>query len=418
MKRALLSVLFSWSVATTLAAGDWPMWRGRDTLGISDEKGLVAEVDAAAADVVELPAWGNSSPVIIGDRVYLTAQIEDSSLIVIAIDRGTRKIVWQKPVGKGTRKSHELHNMASPSVAAEKGRIVALFGTGDLVCLDPSGDEIWRRQLEKDHGEYRILWGMATSPLILGERVFVACMHGGPSYLLAIDKQTGKDIWKATREHPCVGEAVDSYSTPAIARVGDRAEIVVAGADHVDAYDPISGKRLWVSSGLKIEHEYGRSIASPTFGDGVVVAPSSNFSNLGRVIAVRAGGDGDVSEKRLWDYAKASPDCPTPLIYGGRVYMARDDGVGTCLELASGKVLWTERLFRGDVKASPVGGDGKVYFASVRGEVVILEAGDTLREIARGQLPAKKLIATPALASGALWIRDREQLIVLGGPSS
>src|SRR5690606_38789234 len=239
---------------------------------------------------------------------------------------------------------------------------------------------------------------------------FVVCMHSGPSYVLAIDKRTGERLWKKPRDLPCVGEATDSYSTPVIARHGDRTMLVVAGADHVNAYDPATGDELWISSGLKIEHEYGRSIASPTFGNGVVVAPSPNFGNLGRIIAVPVDGRGEITEKRRWAFEKASPDCPTPLVDEGLVYMIRDDGVATCVDLVTGKQAWQNRLFRNEVRASPVAGDGKVYFVSTRGEVVVLEAGREGKELARNRLPAQALIATPAIADGRLWVRTRDKL--------
>lgn len=423
-RAKLLAVFVAALVAhlpARLRADDWPCWRGPDTLGVSVEKDLPVQWSANSdgeregiAFAVDLIPWGNSSPVIVGDRVYLTSQDKDDVLWVAALRTEDASGVWKRKVGKGALRSHELHNMASPSVVAEKDRIWALFGTGDLVALDRDGEVRWQRNLAKEHGEYKILWGMASSPLVIGDRLYVVCTHSGPSYVLAIDKETGKDAWKRERELPCVGEATDSYSTPAIARYDGRTMLVVAGADHVNAYDPRTGDQIWISDGLKIAHDYGRSIASPTYGDGVVIAASSNYGRLGRVIAVPAGGRGDISGERKWTFEKASPDCPTPLVHDGLVYMVRDDGVASCVDLATGGTRWQKRLLRSDVKASPIAGDGKVYFFGVRGEAVVVKAGPEGEELARNQIPAEALIATPALSGGRLWVRTREKLWVIG----
>ncbi|MCZ6793814.1 MAG: PQQ-binding-like beta-propeller repeat protein, partial [Planctomycetota bacterium] len=232
----------------------------------------------------------------------------------------------------------------------------------------------------------------------------------------AVDKSTGENLWRKSRALPCVGEATDSYSTPILVRHDGRTELVVAGADHVNAYDPRSGEQLWISAGLQIEHKYGRTIASPTWGDGYVVAPSSNFDNLGRTIALRVGGRGEITEThRAWTYDKASPDCPTPLIYQGYVYLVRDDGVGTCIELKTGRVLWTKRLLRGDTKASPIAGDGKVYFFGIKGACVVLRAGPEGEVVAQGDVDGSGLIATPAISGGRLWIRTKAKLHAIGG---
>ena len=406
-----------------LFAADWACWRGPGVRGVSPEKNLPSQWSVESGEqvafAIDVLPWGNSSPVVVGGRVYLTSQTEDKRLHVIALDGDGGREVWSREVGGGTaRQVHRRHNMATPTPVAEGDRVWALFGTGDLVCLSREGEPLWRRSLTEDLGEYKILWGMATSPILFKDCIFIACMHAGPSYVLAVDKLTGKDLWKKDRDLPCVGEATDSYSTPILVRVKERTELVVAGADHVNAYDPKTGEQLWISSGLKIEHKYGRSIVSPTSGDGYVVASSSNFSNLGRTIALRAGGSGDVTKThRVWTYDKASPDCPTPVIYQGYVYMVRDDGIGTCVELASGQVKWTKRLFRGDAKASPIAGDGKVYFFSLEGECLVLEAGPEGKTVARNRVDGAGLVATPAISGGKLWIRTKKKLYAIGRKS-
>jgi len=416
----LASILLSLSVpiAGSLAdAADWPGLRGRDGLGVSSEEKLPSTWSEKKNVLwtCDLPEWGNSSPCVVGDRVYLTSQTKDTALIVMSIDAKSGRKVWSVPIGKGTKKAHKLHNMASPTSVANGRRVWALFGPGALVCLDTAGKKVWSKNLEKTYGEYKVLWGMATSPRLHNGRLLVACMNGGPSYVVALDQSTGEQVWKTERKLPCVGEAVDSYSSPILLTRGKTTELVVAGADHVDGYDIASGKRSWISSGLSIPHEYGRSIASPTAGGGMVYAVSSGYGGLGRVLAVDVSKDleGDVSEThRRWAYEKHSPDCPSPVYYGGYVFIVRDNGVGSCIEAKTGELKWRERLFRGDCKASPIAGDGKIYFTSIKGETLVLEVGPERKDIARNRLDAR-IIATPAISNGTIFLRSRTKLYAI-----
>ena len=400
-----------------LGAADWPGWRGADGNGVSDQAGFPQkwsqEKKKNLSWSLELPQWGNSSPCILGDRIFLTAQKDGDALYVLCISRSERRVVWEQQVGRGKTKHHRLHNMASPTCVATADRGCALFGTGDLVCLESSGGKVlWRRDLVKDHGEYRILWGMGASPLLHSGRLYIACMNGGPSYLLCVDLQTGKDLWKKDRKLPCVGEAADSYSSPVLFDWKGEKAVVVSGADHVNAYEPASGRQLWISSGLKIAHAAGRSIASPTAAGGMVFATSSGYGGLGRVIGLKPGKEaaGDITKtRRSWTYKQHSPDCPTPVCYRGRLYMVRDNGVGSCLDAATGELKWRERIFRGNVKASPVAADGKIYFTAMSGETIVLTAGDEFKIAGKGKV-AGQGIATPALADGTIYIRGKDRL--------
>ena len=188
-----------------LGAADWPGWRGADGNGISEESGFPQkwsqEKKLNLSWSLKLPQWGNSSPCILGDRIFLTVQKDADALSVLCISRSERRVVWEQQAGRGKTKHHRLHNMASPTCVASAERVCALFGTGDLVCLESSsGKVLWRKDLVKDHGEYRILWGMGSSPLLHSGRLYIACMNGGPSYLLCVDIKTGEYLWKKDRK--------------------------------------------------------------------------------------------------------------------------------------------------------------------------------------------------------------------------
>ncbi len=396
---------------------DWPSWRGPGGQGVGERHANPPERWSATEGIAwttELKGWGNSSPIISGDRLYITSQGDDDSLLVYSLDRDGGAIVWERNAGKGRLKTHVLHNMATPTPVSDGEHVWALFGTGDLICLSRTGETLWSRNLATDHGEYKILWGMGSSPRLYGGLLYTICLHSGPSYVLAIDKLTGKDVWKVDRKVPCRDEASDSYSSPVILESAGRVELLVSGCDHISAYDPLFGKELWTSAGLKIEHKYGRTMASPGVGEGIVVACSASMQGLGKAIAVRAGGTGDVTEsRRLWQYEKFTPDCPTPLVYQGHAYLVRDDGIATCLDAKTGEVRWHKRIGRGTFKASPVAAAGRVYFAAESGDCIVAKAGPDDVVIAENHLDSS-FTATPALVGNRIYLRSRSKVIAVG----
>ena len=397
---------------------DWPRWLGPDGLGVSAETDLPVSWSKSknVAWKVDLPGWGRSSPIVVGDRVYLTSQSEDDALHVHCIGKAKGKILWSKQIGRGNQKANRLHNMASPTPVADANHVWVLFGTGDLACLDRDGRITWQQNIQKRYGRYHIQWGMGSSPILLDGKLFIVCMKDkGNSYLLALEADTGKKIWKKSRDFPAVGEARDSYTSPIVYRSNGSSQIVVCGAEHINAYDPKDGKQLWVSGGLEVSHPYGRSVSSPTAGEGLIIAVSSGYQHRGHVLALEAGGRGDVTKShRIWTFDRHASDCPTPVIYRGRIYIVKDSGLVSCLELHSGEVLWQERLFRGtDVKVSPVAGDGKIYFTNSEANTVVIDAASQLKILARNPLDDETL-ATPALSGSAVIIRTRDAVYAMG----
>ena len=222
MQRSVVICLHCF-LTLTLQAADWPGWRGADGLGVSVEANLPLRwsENENVAWKIEIPGWGNSSPVIAGDRIYLTTTTDDNAFSVVAIDPSRRKVVWKRKIGTERLKTHNFHNMATPTPVADRNHVWALFGTGDLACLSKDGEILWRRQMREDHGQYRIMWGMGSSLLGLGDKIYLVCLHTGPSYLLAINKKSGKDVWKTKRDLPARGEGRDAYTSPILARWRD-----------------------------------------------------------------------------------------------------------------------------------------------------------------------------------------------------
>jgi outer membrane protein assembly factor BamB len=246
-----------------------------------------------------------------------------------------------------------------------------------------------------------------------GDSLFIACLHQGPSYVLAVDVRSGRDVWQSDRKLDSKGEALDSYSSPIVVPTAGGAEIVVSGADHINAYDPVTGRQLWISGGLGVSHPYGRTIAGPSAGEGAIVTVASGFQNRGRVLALKPGGRGDVTEShRLLTVDRYSPDCPCPVVYRGKTYFIRDDGMASCVDLKTGEAHWQERLFSENVKVSPVAGDGKIYFMSGQGNCVVIRAGAGLEVLATNRLDEASL-STPSISGGKVFIRTAGHLYAI-----
>jgi outer membrane protein assembly factor BamB len=409
----LVALGFSFLVSS-LHAADWPCFRGPDGLGVSSEKNLPAQWSKEQNLAWKLPLQGKgaSAPAIVGDQVYITTQTEDNGLHVWAIDRKKGELLWDREIERGKLPANNLHNMATPTPISDGKLVWAMFGTGDLVCLERSGKTLWKRNLVKEYGVYKTNHGYGSSPMLDNGKLFIVCMHQGPSYVLAIDAKSGKNLWKQDRNLEAKEEAQDSYSSPIFLRARGRTQLVLEGAESVTSYDPANGKLLWASGGLKVPHPYGRTISGLAAGEGTLVAVASGFQNRGYTVALKADPKSE-SERKLWTQTKFAPDCPTPVIYQGKVYMIRDDGNASCLDLKTGEALWQERLFSSNVKVSPVAGDGKVYFMSGQGNCTVVKAGNQFEVLAKNELNEPTL-STPAISRGQLFLRTDKALYCIG----
>jgi outer membrane protein assembly factor BamB len=423
-------IVFSFT-STGLQADTWPGFRGKAGSGVSNETDLPLRwsENENVAWKTDLPGRADSSPAVTQNLLFLTTQEPDASLHVLAVDRANGDVIWNKEVGRGKLATTgpkslyvERHNAATPSPVADESHVWAFFGTGLLVCLDHDGNKKWEKDLVSTYGGYDITFGMSSSPRLWGDLLYVACMTKAPSYVVALDKRTGEQIWKTDRQYPAVDDGPDAYSTPIVYEGGKRPELLVAGSDHVDAYDLHSGERLWFSSGLRIDSQYGRILASPAVGAGVVVVSSAHplGSGIGHAIAVKPGGSGDISksaDRQLWKYKTFSPDAPTPVCYQGKVYMVRDGGVGSCLDLKTGKQLWRRRLGKGPFRASTIAGDDKVYFLNRDGMCAVIAANGGGEVLAKNRLPGT-FFATPAVADGTLYLRGHHTLYAVEAAAS
>ena len=406
-------ILTALMVEGNLMAENWSAFRGSDGTAVSHETHLPVEwgKDDHVVWKVNLPGKGTSSPIIHQGRVFVTTQVDDKDLHVIAFGLKSGELIWNQKVGSGRLPTHELHNMSTPTPITDGHHVWAFFGTGDLVCLTfEEGSEVWRRNLRTEYANYNTNHGMGNSPLLYDGKLYVACMHQGPSYLIAMDATSGKTLWKKDRNLSAREEGNDSYSTPVKVNVEGDAQIVLSGAEHLNAYNPDTGEEIWSIGGLEVPHPYGRTISGPTAGEGKVVTVASGFRNQGYVIGVTPVAEGKAPKlTQDWTQRRYAPDCPTPLIYKGKVYTIRDDGMASCLDLASGESHWQERLFAENVKVSPVAADGHVYFTTGRANTKVVKASTEFEVVAENRLDDETL-ASPAISEGNIVIRTFEHL--------
>ena len=444
----LVGLMSRTTLALVLAAGaargdHWPQWRGPQGTGVAPDTGLPTRWSPGdVAWKARLGGLGVSSPVVWGDRIFVTSQAgrvplragnhptlalgEEASaekplgaaeatgtadagkvrFLVEAFHRKDGRRLWQYAVdAEGLMPDvHQKHNLASPSPVTDGRYVYAWFGTGQLVALDVEGKIAWQRHVGKDYAPFDIQWGHGSSPTLYRDLVILQCDHNPASYLVALDKRTGKERWKTEREKGSV-----SYSTPTVVPTAAGDELVVNSTRRVDGYDPATGKLLWwVGDATRF------AVPVPSFANGVLYM--SRGYRSGPYMAVRPGGRGDVSKTQVaWSVETGAPYVSSLLHYQGLVYMANDVGVVTAVDARTGEKVWQERI-EGIFTASPVAADGKVYLVSEAGETIILQAGRPPRVLARNSV-GERSVATPAISDGQIFLRTDDSIICVGKKS-
>ena len=420
--KKVIGILLLLSLPVSIApigyADNWPQWRGPALNGISTEKNLPVKWTPTENVTwkLETSAWSGATPIIWNDHIFLNmADGTDSpTLSLWCLSRADGKVLWKQPLGAGNVKMRK-QNMSSPSPVTDGRNVWALTGTGVLKSFDFKGNEIWARDIQKEYGKFGLNWGYASSPLLYEDSLYVPVLHGmktdDPSYLLRIDKKTGKTLWKVERPTPAIRESPDAYITPALLRNGSNLEIVISGGDCITGHDLATGKELWRSYGLNPDNDpFYRIVNSPLVFDGMIYAGSKSRPYL----ALRAGGRGDITTThRAWEIQNG-PDVPTPVTDGKYIYIIRDNGGVLCLDAKTGKEIYApQRIKAGTYSSSPVLADGKIYVTSEDGVTVVFKAGPQFEVLAENDM-GDYCLSSPAISDGQIFIRTAKHLYCIG----
>ncbi len=415
MNRFLAVGVVLLASAAAVNADNWPNWRGPNFTGVAPGKGYPTTWSASenVRWKVELPGPGASTPIVWGDRIFLTCGVEGKNTVV-CVDRNGKQL-WLTELDQEKAGKHKKATGSNPSAVTDGEHVYAYFKTGTLACLDFAGEVIWKQNLQQLYGEDTLWWDLGTSPVLTKNHVVVAVMQTGPSYLAAFDKQTGKPAWKQDRNLDAPSEAAQSYSTPVICQDEGRDILVIVGADHVTAHDAATGKELWRVGGLNpTENKYFRSIASPVVENGIVVAP---YARGNSITAVRLGGTGDVTSSHVvWTREKLGADVPTPAAQNGRVYVCTDKGEVACLDVKNGETVWSGHVEknRNNFSSSPIVADGKIYVTREDGKTFVLAQGNEFKLLAANELEGEFVVATPVFTDGQILIRTLGHLYCIG----
>lgn len=439
----LLLALITFIAFNTTArsiGSNWPQWRGPEGQGISTDKNLPTEWSDTKNVLwkVELPGKGFSQPIIWGNKVFLTTDIEGGpapaahtppkhmmgdkefkhpewygqdklhTFKTLCLDRDSGKILWEQTSYEGTvfDYRHKRGNYAAPTPVTDGKYVITYFGSEGVYCYDFNGKLVWKKNLG---GISTFGMGVGTSPVLHGNLVILVCDQalGKPkeSFMVALDKKTGNELWRVERP------IQSSWATPVIVKVAGRTELVTSGNEFLISYDPASGKELWRTSGLK-----SHAIATPVIGHGLAILSSGYPAKA--VTAIKLGGSGnlDGTDKIAWKYNKGTAYVPSPIFYGDYVYLMSDAGILSCLNAKTGEVVYEGGRVPIATKfygASPVAFDGKILLTSDDGDTFVIKAGPKHEVLGTNSIgePCRTSIA---IADGKLFIRGDKHLFCIG----
>jgi len=450
---ALLLGLFA---VSGVSAANWPSWRGPNGDGTTAHAKNLPETWTTEQNIkwkIELPAWSGSSPAVWGDRIFLNTPSREEitpaaapapepapgarkrpspgasrglamngpggqEILLVCLSRATGKELWRRQYDRGNEIKMK-QNMSSPTPVTDGKLVWVVSGNGMITCFDFAGNEQWKFDLPKHYGPLGVQFGYGSSPLLLDGKLIVQVLQGTtrrdlekhePSFIFALNATDGKPRWKVERPTDALHESPDAYTTPTFVDVGGKKQIVISGGGYVTGHDPANGAELWRGGGLNPGNAKNyRVISSPLVRDGMIYAPT----RVHPFLAFKAGGSGDITSSHLaWTWTtRGSPDVPTPVSDGERLYMVDDQGAITCVNAKTGELIYgPSDTGIGRTSGSPVLADGKLYVTSETAETAVVEAGPKFRLIAKNALDGTYTLSTPAIADGEIFIRTGTHL--------
>jgi len=419
-----IAAAFTFLVMALPAHGQWPQFRGTDGTGVSDSRNLPRSWGEGRnvrwKTAIHGRAW--SSPVVLGSQVWVTTATErGDQLFAVGLDRETGRIVHDLKLFQVAKPqyAHPFNTYASPTPVIEPGRLYATFGSPGTAAVDTAtGKVLWeRRDFECNH--FR---GAGSSPIVFGDLLIMHFDGSDHQFVVALDKRTGKTVWRTERsidfkdvgpdgKPEAEGDLRKAFATPHVITVNGKPMLISIGSKATYGYDPFTGREIW-----RVEERSNFSGSTrPVAGQGLVFYPSG-FST-GELLAVRPDGAGDVTATHVaWRVSRSVPKKPSLLLVDGLIFMIGDNGVATCLEAATGQVVWTARV-DGNYSASPVWAEGRVYLFSEEGKTTVIEAGRKFKVLAESEL-ADGFMASPAVAGNALFLRTRTHLYRIEEPAN
>ena len=399
----LFSIL---TFAVVAHAENWPQWRGPRLDGTSAE--TKAPVHWSATSNVlwktELPGAGHASPIVFGDKVFTVSAVAPTEeRLLLCLDAPSGKLLWQRPVLKALMEAkHSLNSHASSTPATDGERVFVAFLDVNkmfVAAYDFSGKQVWAVR----PGPFASKHGFCSSPILYKDKVIVNGDHDADGYIVALDRKTGKELWRIARPNN-----TRSYTVPLIRDIDGRAQMVLTGSKCTASYDPNNGKLHWIMDGPTEQF-----VASPVFSerDDLVVI-TSGFPEY-HTLAIKADGNGKVgAEKVAWRTIKGAVYVPSPIIDGDYFFIISEGGVAHCFETKSGKILWQERM--GTHHASLVAANHLIYFLNDNGVVNVVKAGPEFERVAQNEL-GETCFASPAISNGRIFLRGARHLFCIGG---
>jgi outer membrane protein assembly factor BamB len=425
--------------ATSPAQAEWRQWRGPFFTGMAAGDAPLMWNDATNVRwKVEIPGRGHSSPIVSGNRIFLTTAIPTGNKTetpapaegggrggpgggagvgvehrfeVLALDRTTGKILWQKTATTAT--PHEGYHrnygsFASNSPATDGKRVYAFFGSRGLYAYDVDGRPLW----QKDFGvqmKIRLQFGEGAAAVVDGDRLIVSVDHEGPGFIAMLDGATGREIWKTPRQEGT------TWSQPFVAAHGGRKQIVVTATTRMRSYDFETGKQIWEAAGIGVN-----PIPTPVQQNDLIHV-MSGYRNP-NLMAIRLGREGDLTgtDAIAWSATRGLSYTASPVLHDNRLYVVTDTAQLTCFNASTGEALYQQsRLPKPyNLKASPVGANGKLYISTEEGDVIVVKMGDAFEVLATNSLTDQSFIATPAIAGGDIFLRSRTHLFRIAGTPS
>jgi outer membrane protein assembly factor BamB len=401
---------FLLAAAGVAHGGNWPAWRGPAGDGVADEMGIPTSwsTDDNIVWKAPLPDGGNSSPIVWGDSVFVTCASKRGAIrSVICFARGTGQRQWSADTEfSEVEPTHADNPYCASSPVTDGKAVYAWLGSAGVVAYDFSGKSLWRTDL----GAFKHIWGNATSPVLYQDTLILKCGPGVNCFLVALNKQTGTQLWK--RELPDAIGKVDefkgSWSSPVLCHMGDTQELVAALPGYVAAFNPETGDELWRCLGLG-----ELSYVDPLVGKEAIVAMSGYG---GPAIGMRRPGPadhGDLTDShRLWVTAKNAQRIGSGIMIGNRVYILNEPGIAQCLDALTGKEIWSGRA-AGSTWGSTVLVDGKLFTTDQSGKTIVWSPGEELKILHQNPLN-EKVRAMPVFSDGQIFIRTYANLYCIG----